>query len=754
MSSATSIQAKIEVHVRVRPALTSLGESASKLSVVPLSSNDIVVRGAAVPAHAARSLTPAPSHPAGSSVHAPQPFRRLNSAGSGSSKLTLPAGASQRVAGRADAAPSKVRNETPAGSTTSLSSSRDELFSFDVIYDDATTQGEVFEESVLPLLDTALAGLVSGEGEMRPKTALMRAKGCTVCVMCYGPTGSGKTHTMVGEWPRVNPFAEDNFAQTGLLPRVVATVLSTQPSSGCSSAASSAPLRLQLFALEVYLDQVRDLFSQNGDRAELGGILSLRDPDTMDDVCSVCTSMDIGSIQRLKDVHRTVTRLRVTSSNKRNDMSSRSHCIFILRVTSSTSAASSAHVVLVDLAGSERVKQSQVEGTALQEAQAINASLSSLCSVVYALNTNAKHVPYRDSRLTRLLKPCFEGSRLVCIVHTAPCIDTAAEAISTLRFAERLKETVLSKSSGSSEMAKNKKSIVDNAIRSGLLVEMEDETTSVDRLQQTMQELTAEIRLANETVGFVVRRVARLPTHVLISDSRLGQMLAFSLQHREDAELGGKLVRGLVESKTRSLHAEVTAMEAAVQSYLHSSDIENREQDLGISAKRIEVEDELRAVCQRLKQLKEKRSLQEEHVRYLHARHHMCGKIERNLQAEEEEEKQHDLHQHRGGDVTALLAVERDLEVAALEHELLTRRMAGKMLRKIHILLEWKVASLEAERLTWRRHAELAKVEQRANEMLPVGNTCHGGITHNDDLTSCLWPRPLHLSNGDYVSFT
>ncbi|KAG5500791.1 hypothetical protein JIQ42_04816 [Leishmania sp. Namibia] len=173
--------------------------------------------------------------------------------------------------------------------------------------------------------------------------------------------------------------------------------------------------------------------------------------------------MPITSLADLRRAYRLAHGNRVTARHAKNDTSSRSHAIFLLQLDfnliESTNTPhndagggraaevplhSSEHVqrvhsyvAMVDLAGCERVKQTKVEGAELREAQYINKSLSALSSVVLSLHHHNAHVPYRDSKLTRLLRPCLESGRVLTLVHVAPC--SSAEAVNTLKFADQIR---------------------------------------------------------------------------------------------------------------------------------------------------------------------------------------------------------------------------------------------------------------------------------------------------------------------------
>ena len=127
-----------------------------------------------------------------------------------------------------------------------------------------------------------------------------------------------------------------------------------------------------------------------------------------------------------------------------NEGSSRSHSVFTITISQkdmSTAAAKSGKLVLVDLAGSEMVRKSNAVGQQLEEAKTINKSLSALGQVIYALTDEKQtHVPYRDSKLTRILQDSLGGNaKTVLIVAISPSSYNFNETLSTLRFGMRAK---------------------------------------------------------------------------------------------------------------------------------------------------------------------------------------------------------------------------------------------------------------------------------------------------------------------------
>lgn len=133
---------------------------------------------------------------------------------------------------------------------------------------------------------------------------------------------------------------------------------------------------------------------------------------------------------------------RSIATTQLNQYSSRSHTLFIVEITQKFPNQSEkvGKLNLVDLAGSEKVGKSGATGETLEEAKKINLSLSCLGNVIHALTSNAEHIPYRDSKLTRILQESLGGNyKTSLIVTCSPCSSNKEETISTLKFAARAK---------------------------------------------------------------------------------------------------------------------------------------------------------------------------------------------------------------------------------------------------------------------------------------------------------------------------
>ena len=326
-------------------------------------------------------------------------------------------------------------------------------FSFDRAFGPAASQAEVYE-ACGPLIRCV-------------------ADGYDVCLLAYGQTGSGKTHTMSGPPRGKRTFLRktDEDADEGLesleslgvnyraLDDVFRVVRAREP---------VAEHVVTVSVLEIYNEECRDLLAQRGgtkiDVAGFGatnaGSERARNRAAADNVPDAVARVardadDVFAAMREGEANRSVG---ATAMNAR---SSRSHSVVIVRVgavSRETRARTRGALYLVDLAGSERVARSEASGDRLKEARHINKSLSALGDVVAALQEKRAHVPYRNSKLTTLLRGALgPNGKAALFAHVSPAPASADESVSTLAFAERAAAVELGKPKRNVETEKTEK---------------------------------------------------------------------------------------------------------------------------------------------------------------------------------------------------------------------------------------------------------------------------------------------------------
>lgn len=245
-------------------------------------------------------------------------------------------------------------------------------FSFDRVFGPSSQNAEIFDE-ISQLVQSALDGY-------------------NVCIFCYGQTGSGKTHTM--------------SSLDGMIPRAVAQIYET--AKGLEEKGWSYTMEGSF--VEVYNETLNDLLGKAEDWEKKKHEIR-QDPIKCKTTVTDATIVNLDSPDRVNQILDQASRNRRVAATAANSRSSRSHSVFILKLTGEnhiTGERSEGTLNLVDLAGSERLSHSQATGDRLRETQNINKSLSCLGDVIGALGQgkDTKHVPYRNSKVSY---PCLSS---------------------------------------------------------------------------------------------------------------------------------------------------------------------------------------------------------------------------------------------------------------------------------------------------------------------------------------------------------
>ncbi|CAG9463534.1 unnamed protein product [Pedinophyceae sp. YPF-701] len=309
-------------------------------------------------------------------------------------------------------------------------------------------------------IDATQDNVYTGVGRRLTEECL---RGQDPCCFAYGQSGSGKTYTMYG-----------NLASTrdqGLVPRCVTEVLEAVGVMKDSGHAVTITANF----VEIYQDHLRDLGNATNFSDLLGIPLRkarqkelsfkqgmpgdplfdyarqsldiIEDPQTKNTYVKGLFDVEVNSLADAMHAVRCGHALRETHMTANNETSSRSHTVFILKVRMELAqgAARTGTISLIDLAGTERVKKSQSSGQRLKEATHINQSLSALGKIILNLSEETgegekNYVPYRDTKMTRMLKDSFEGESTITVLCCAtPDERSLEESLSTLWFAQRCK---------------------------------------------------------------------------------------------------------------------------------------------------------------------------------------------------------------------------------------------------------------------------------------------------------------------------
>jgi kinesin family member 18/19 len=287
--------------------------------------------------------------------------------------------------------------------------SREQQYAFDYVFEQKSSQQDVYENSTKFLIP----GIIQGYN---------------ATVFAYGATGAGKTHTMLG---------------TGKEPGIMVRSLTDLFSSIESSSNHTRQFRVKISYVEVYNETLRDLLGTGSEN------LDLREDPNKGSVLIGVKELEVNTSTQVFELLLKGNKNRTTESTNMNETSSRSHAVLQILVENKPKDKEGEVIIgkfiLVDLAGSERAANTQNTGIRLFEGASINKSLLSLGNCINALveisNGSSKtFIPWRDSKLTRILKDSLGGnSRIVMIANISPSVFTLEDTLNTLKYANRAK---------------------------------------------------------------------------------------------------------------------------------------------------------------------------------------------------------------------------------------------------------------------------------------------------------------------------
>jgi len=287
----------------------------------------------------------------------------------------------------------------------------EDIYQFDTVFGETSSQIRVYEAIAAPIVEGVL-------------------KGYNGTVMAYGQTGTGKTFTLgsLGE-------GDDGYAQRGIMVRAVDDIFDKTAED------TEAEYKIHASYLQLYMETVQDLWDptnadiQIQEDRQSGEVLL--EPKPM--------SVELTDRNHIVQMLQLGEKNRAVANHRLNAHSSRSHAVLMLTVSKHATQNGAPTVqrgklLLVDLAGSERQKSTQSVGQTLEEAKCINLSLTCLGKCINSLVDQSQqgHIPYRESKLTRLLKDSFGGSaRTSLVVNVGPSVQYFSETLNTTKFGQR-----------------------------------------------------------------------------------------------------------------------------------------------------------------------------------------------------------------------------------------------------------------------------------------------------------------------------
>ncbi|KAJ2643166.1 hypothetical protein GGF44_001303, partial [Coemansia sp. RSA 1694] len=287
-------------------------------------------------------------------------------------------------------------------------STKDVKFNFDSCYGPDIDQATLYRNDVRPLVETMFSGM-------------------SATVFCYGVTGAGKTHTIQG-----------TETEPGIIPRAVEHIFMHQQRD-----AYDYDIRISYY--EIYKEAVFDLLKPH-DPSFAG--LPIREDANRKIFVAGLSEKRVTSYEQFDSIYQKASGNRRTASTKLNNHSSRSHAILTVQVQWRDDIGAGkktwcGRLHLIDLAGSEDNRRTENGKDRMAESSAINRSLFVLGQVVEALNTGSSRIPYRDSKMTRILQDSLGGESLgMMIVNVAPGEAFLQDTNNTLNFATKSREVV------------------------------------------------------------------------------------------------------------------------------------------------------------------------------------------------------------------------------------------------------------------------------------------------------------------------
>ncbi|XP_072961377.1 kinesin-like protein KIN-5A [Typha angustifolia] len=478
-----------------------------------------------------RAVPMSPSQSPKSSDKAGRDFRSNDTNGSSSSKYDKEKGVNVQVILRCrPLSDDEMRVKTPvviscnehrrevSAVQTIANKQIDRTFAFDKVFGPMSKQKELFDQSISPIVNEVLEGY-----------------NCTI--FAYGQTGTGKTYTMEGGSRKntVGEFPSD----AGVIPRAVRRIFDILE-------AQCAEYSMKVTFLELYNEEITDLLAP--DESKFSDEKSKKPIALMEDGKGgvLVRGLEEEVVYTASEIYKILDKgssKRRTAETLLNKQSSRSHSIFSITIHIKECTPEGEEMIkcgklnLVDLAGSENISRSGAKDGRAREAGEINKSLLTLGRVINALVEHSGHVPYRDSKLTRLLRDSLGGKTKTCIIATiSPSIYCLEETLSTLDYAHRAKNI------------KNKPEVNQKMMKSAMIKDLYSE---IDRLKQ-------EVYAAREKNGIYIPRdrylhdeaekkamtekIEHLELELDTKDKQLiGLQELYNAQQLLSAELGDKL---------------------------------------------------------------------------------------------------------------------------------------------------------------------------------------------------------------------
>eukprot|EP00731_Ephydatia_muelleri_P014567 Em0008g287a len=503
---------------------------------------------------------------------------------------------------------------------------KDKAFTYDYVFDINAEQIAIYESCIEPLVKGCFDGY-------------------NATVLAYGQTGSGKTFTM-GTGFDFSILPE----QQGMIPRAVAQIFAIidEKKAEAKERGEGVPLfEVTAEFLELYNEEIIDLFDANRDSSRR---LKIHEDNSGSIYVAGATSQRVQSAAETSECLRTGALSRTVASTNMNAQSSRSHAIFTLTIvqrrpigaekgegTEQDWESLSAKFHFVDLAGSERLKRTGATGDRAKEGISINCGLLALGNVISALGDVTKkssHVPYRDSKLTRLLQDSLGGnSRTLMIACVSPTDRDFMETLNTLKYANRARniknKVAVNQDKTSQQLAGFEVSHTGaGAGAAGVQVWSCGEITM---LRTENDKLRLRVKAMQHTIDSQSERLAVLQAiqkaASISHDESTGQVLDAHAEHGCVASAIQEYIKQIEELKSRLVMSETMSEQNPKSPYrrMVGHHMPTAPSSLGVVSHDMRTEELLEAAKSNIHKLKEKEDKSERKVHGHVSRKHSSG---------------------------------------------------------------------------------------------------------------------------------
>ncbi|XP_039191978.1 kinesin-like protein KIF11 [Crotalus tigris] len=426
-------------------------------------------------------------------------------------------------------------------------------YTFDMVFGAQAKQIDVYRSVVCPILDEVLMGY-----------------NCTV--FAYGQTGTGKTFTMEGERSPNEEYTWEEDPLAGVIPRTLHQIFEKLAENGTE-------FSVKVSLLEIYNEELFDLLSPSPD---VGERLQLFD-DPRNKRGVIIKGLEEITVHNKDEVYQILERgaaKRTTAATYMNQYSSRSHSVFSITLhmketTYGEELVKIGKLNLVDLAGSENIGRSGAVDKRAREAGNINQSLLTLGRVITALVERTPHIPYRESKLTRILQDSLGGRTKTCIIATvSPASINLEETLSTLEYAHRAKNIM------------NKPEVNQKLTKRALIKEYTEEIERLKRDLTAVREkngvyislenfdaLNGKMTIQEEQIADYIEKITAMEEEL----KKIAEL--FTVQKNEMEKCQANLQAREMELEVTQKHLEITKVLLAEEEYVASA-LENSEEKL------------------------------------------------------------------------------------------------------------------------------------------------------------------------------